>query len=580
MAIVAVFFLISSPSSYVQVSTQPTFFEPSRAFRATEDFAGILGQKGAGGVGDERAAAWVATRVKDLKITGYTQDFTAPLGDHTATLRNVAVVFPGESTEAVLVAAQRDPFSAGPSTSTAIAPPLVQAAGTGILLDLIQVFAARPHQKTLIFLSSDGGGYGGSGVDYFLRNDPRGADVRVVLSLYGLGREDQHQLQAGIEGPDRSAPGWYVQLAAATLDTAGIDLRLPGIATQVADHALALSSGEQTAGLRLGLPALQLYDAAPGRTTAAGLATQGAAVERLVLSLDSGTEIPRDPGTALLLGSGRYLTSRALGFLGALMLLPGALMALTWLAVTRIRPDAWLRHARNLMSFVLPLAALVLVCALASQAGLLPRYGLPAPPQDLSAQHPDYLISALLLVLGLALLFVSRHFLGYLRPREPLVMVETVKLSVGLIVLVVGLGLLTSYSPFSLLTGITAAWLWPLVTCFAEPPRPSANRRHRPFTNHLLLLSGLAAPALLYVYLVANTNLRWWEGWWYLLVQMVSGMYGLAGPAASVLITAGFLVLLGVKRLQLIPIETLGEHDDLSLVEPPRPRVRKVKRSG
>ncbi len=579
-AVLAVFFSISSPSSFVQVSTEPTFFEPSRAFRATEEFAGRFADTTAGGEGDKDAATWFVGRLRALTIPAYTQEFTAPLGDRSVSLNNVAVVFPGESRGTILVAAQRDPLLAGSSTSATKTPPLATASGTGILLDLIQVFAARPHEKTLIFLSSDGGGYGGLGVDYFLRNDPRGRDVRVVLSMYGLGREDRDQLQAGIEGPKSTTPGWYLQLAAATLDKAGLGIRSPGLATQVADHALTLCSGEQTAGLRLGVPALMLFDTGPGRTTAAGLATQGASMERLVLSLDGGTEIPSDPGTAVVLSSGRYLTSRTLGILGALMLLPGTLMALTWLAVTRIRPDAWLRYLRNLASFVLPLLGLLLLSWVAARAGLVPHYRLPAPPQDLPARRPEYLTTAALVVVGLAMLFVSRHFLGYLRPREPLVMAETVKLSVGLLVLVAGLTLLTSSSPFSMLTGITAAWAWPMVTCFAEPRRNSGARRRRPFANRLVLISGLTAPALLYVYLVVSSELRWWEGWWFLLVQTVSGSYGILSPIASVLITAGFLVLLGVKRLQLIPIETLGEHDDLSLVEPPPARVRKVKRSG
>jgi hypothetical protein len=580
LAIFAVFFSISSPSSFVQVSTEPTFFEPSRAFRATEQFAARFPDTAAGGDGDKEAASWFAGRLQALAIPGYEQEFTAPLGDHTASLNNVVVVFPGESREAILVAAQRDPLLVGSSAPATTTPPLAKASGTGILLDLIQVFAARPHEKTLIFVSSDGGGYGGLGVDYFLRNDPRGRDVRVVLSMYGLGRENRDYLRAGIEGPSTTAPGWYFQLAAATLGKAGLGVQSPGLGTQVADHALVLCSGEQTAGLRLGVPALMLFDTGPGRTTAAGLATQGSSMERLVLSLDAGTEIPSDPGTAVVLSSGRYLTSRELGILGALMLLPGALMAFTWLAVTRMRPDAWLRYLRNLASFVLPLLGLLLVSWVASRAGLLPHYRLPAPPQDPPARDPEYLIAAALFVVGLVLFFVSRHFLGYLRPREPLVMAETVKLSVGLLVLVAGLALLASSSPFSILTGITAAWAWPLVTCFAEPTRNSGTRGRRPITNRLLLMAGLTAPALLYLYLVVSTDLRWWEGWWFLLVQTVSGAYGILSPIASALITAGFLVLLGVKRLLLIPIETLGEHDDLSLVEPPPARVRKVKRRG
>jgi hypothetical protein len=59
---------------------------------------------------------------------------------------------------------------------------------------------------------------------------------------------------------------------------------------------------------------------------------------------------------------------------------------------------------------------------------------------------------------------------------------------------------------------------------------------------------------------------------------MVSGAYGVRGPASMVFITAGFLVLLGVKRMRVIPIETLEVQDELSLLEPPPPRGRRKER--
>jgi hypothetical protein len=187
-------------------------------------------------------------------------------------------------------------------------------------------------------------------------------------------------------------------------------------------------------------------------------------------------------------------------------------------------------------------------------------------------------VAAILIVLAITFLFLSRHYLGHLRPREPLIMAETMKLSTGLTMLVLGLIVLTAHSPFSLLTGVTAAWVWPLVTCFAEPRGPSVAWLPRTRGNAPLLLAGLAAPAVLYGYLVLGSDVTWWQGWWFLLVQSVSGAYGVLGPMASVLITTGFFTLLGVKRLQLVPVETLDDRDDFDLVEAAPPRVRRVKR--
>ena len=45
------------------------------------------------------------------------------------------------------------------------------------------------------------------------------------------------------------------------------------------------------------------------------------------------------------------------------------------------------------------------------------------------------------------------------------------------------------------------------------------------------------------------------------------------GPLAIVFITASFVVLLGAKRMRVVPIETLEVTDELSLLEPPVPRA-------
>lgn len=572
LGFVGVFLFISSPAATVPVSTKPTFFEAPRAFRTAQDMAERYPEPELGTEQAALAADWVAERLDAMGVPYSRSEATVPFGDRDVVVRTIAAVFPGASNEAIVVTASRDSIPDSPVSA------LGNAGGTAILLDLAQVFAARPHERTIVLLSTEAGRYAGLGLARYLRDESVDVDARIVLSLYGLGREERSSLLGDVAGTDGAAPGWYVQLVSRTLKEGGIRLETTGLMHQVADQALRLTQGEQVAGLAAGIPSLLLYDPGPGDPSSAGLATHGAAVERLVLSLDGGSEIPADPGTALVLGSGRYLTTRALSFLGMLMLLPAAAMALTWLAVSRVRPEVWLRYLRNLVSFALPLAVWSVAVWVASRWGAVPRYEAQAVPGSPPATEPDYVVAAALLVLGFALLILSRHYLGHLRPREPLVMAETIKLSTGLSMLVLGLVVLTAHSPFSLLTGITAAWMWPLVTCFAEPRPHAASWLPRARGNAPLLLAGLAAPAILYVYLVASTDIRWWQGWWFLLVQSVSGAYGVMGPIASVLMTAGFFTLLGVKRLQLVPLETLEERDDFDLVQAAPPRVRRVKR--
>jgi hypothetical protein len=78
-------------------------------------------------------------------------------------------------------------------------------------------------------------------------------------------------------------------------------------------------------------------------------------------------------------------------------------------------------------------------------------------------------------------------------------------------------------------------------------------------------------------YLAVGNDIGWLNAWWYVLVQASVRAYGIRGPAAVVFITAGFLVLLGVKRMRVVPIET-EIMDELSLLEPVVPRARRKPR--
>jgi hypothetical protein len=195
------------------------------------------------------------------------------------------------------------------------------------------------------------------------------------------------------------------------------------------------------------------------------------------------------------------------------------------------------------------------------------------------ATQPRLAPTLILILLGLAAFFLSRHFLGYLRPREARAATEMARLCTGFFSLFLGLGLMLSRSPFLLLPCLAAAWAWPLATCFAEPVYSGALWRHRFTSNAPVLLLGLLAPILIYSYVAVADGVGWLRAWWFLLVQTVSGAYGVRGPAAVVLITAAFLVLIGVKRMRVVPIETLEVTDELSLLELPVPRARRRPRA-
>jgi hypothetical protein len=569
----AVFLSVSSPASSVELASGPTFFDSSRAFRAAERMHTLYPDRRLDSADSEDVVNWFVEELPDPDMAE-TSVFRAPVGDEEVTLRNVAVVLQGTSEETVVVAAPRD------MPPVVKADPLAYSSGTAILLELVQVFYARPHQKTLVFLSTEDATTGGTGIDHFLDSNDLAENVSTIISIHGLGRERTTSLTAGVTAPQGTTPGWCVQLASRVLADVGLDLKVPGLLSQAADHALSLSRGDQVAGLSRGIASLRLYDDGTSNPTAAGLATQGAAIERLILSLDTGTEVPPDPGTALLLRSGRYLTQQAVTFLAVLMLLPTFAAFLIWLFSSRISTKAALRHLRNLLSFALPVAILFLLMYLLARAGMIPLYRFQVPTADGPSTQPRLAPTLMLILLGLLVLIVARRFLGYFRPREGRATTEMIRLSTGFFSLFIGLILMLSRSPFLILPCITAAWAWPLATCFAEPVYTGAFWRHRLTSNAPVLLLGLLAPLALYVYVAVGYGVGWWRTWWFLVVQTVSGAYGVLGPMAVVFIAAGLAVLFGVRRMRVVPIETLEVTDELSLLEPPVPRGRRKPRDS
>jgi len=570
-----VFLSISSPESSVELATGPTFFDSNRAFRAAEDMLKYYPDRTLDSADSRDVVNWIAEKLPDPDLATVTE-FQTPMGHEEITVRNVAVVLQGASRETIVLAAPRDI----PTVEDVVNfQPLDYASGTAILLELIQVFWARPHQKTLVFLSTEDIGTGGVGIDHFLKESGLAEHVSTILSIHGLGKERTTSLTAGVTAPQGTTPGWYIQLISRTLADVGLDLNVPGLLSQAADRALSLSRGDQVAGLSRGIASLRLYDHGSGSPTAAGMATQGASIERLILSLDSGTEVPSDPGTALLLRSGRYLTQQAVTLLAVLMLLPTLAVLLIWLFSSRVSASAAFRHLRNLLSFALPLALLMLLMYILSRVGMIPLYRFQVPTSLGPSTQPRLAPTLILVLVGLVVFVVSRRFLGYLRPREGRATTEMARLCTGFFSILIGMVLLLSRSPFLILISLTIAWAWPLATCFAEPVYSGAFWRQRLTTNAPVLLLGLIAPVALYVYIAVGYGVGWWRAWWFLIVQTVSGAYGVLGPLAVVFLAAGLAVLSGVKRMRVVPIETLEVTDELSLLEPPVPRARRKPRA-
>ena len=419
-----VFLSISSPASSVEVAIGPTFFDANRAFRLAEDMWRYYPERSLDSEDAAGVTSWMEEKFSAFG-TPIVDPFQAPLGDREVTLRNIGLVLQGSGDQAILISAPRD------TPAVVKVDPLAYSSGTAVLMELVQVFASRPTRRLMIFLSTEDASNGGLGIDHFLDTSDLTPSISTILSFQGLGKERTRALQAGVTAPQNTTPGWYVQLGGRVLRNPAWRSRCPASrrsrrTTRWLCRAVTRWPGSAGASRRC---ASTTKPVATPRQPASP--TQGAAIERLIMSLDAEPEIPADPGTALVLSSGRYLTSRAVTLLAALMVLPTIAVLLIWLFSSRITPHGALMHVRNLFSFAIPLALIFVLAYALAQWGLIPLYNGQVPTSPGPATNPRLGPTLLLILLGGALFVISRHFLGYLRPRESRAATEMTRLCVG-----------------------------------------------------------------------------------------------------------------------------------------------------
>jgi len=574
LASAAVFVSISSPSAVIEPATDEPFFDAPRAFRAAEEmWERLVGQADmTEAEAESDLLDWFEDQLPSANMTAV-ETYKAPMGGESVELTNYTVVLEGVAPEVVVIAAPRD------IPSGVRIQPLSYTSGTGVLLEMITVFSARPHSKTLVFLSTEDSATGGLGIDHFLQTSELADQVSAIISINSLGKvaagtENAHELSVGVTSTRNMTPGWLLQLVSASFARSEVDLVVPGLWRQAAERTMALAEGDQIAGLTNGIPSIRLYDDSPGAPSSTGLRAHGPALERLVLSLDQGAELPGDPGTALLLESGRYLTNAAVTLLAILCLTPSLGALVIWMNASRPKFVTLLRHLRNVASFALPLALTMLMAYFLSLGGLIPVYRFQVPSEGEATQVGIGPLLILLIVL-IGTFVVSRRFLGYFRPKESRPTTEMTKLSTAYLSIFFGLTLLTARSAFLMLACLSIAWAWPLATCFAEPIYRGVFIRRRLATNLPLFVAGFIMPLVFYGYVSSGRGVGWFSTGWFLLVQTMSGVYGFAAPLGLIFVFAGLAVLLGVKRMRVTPVESLDVGDEMSMLEIPTPRSRR-----
>jgi hypothetical protein len=486
---------ILRPGPYPASALPPSFDDASATSLATElvrDFP----DRQPGTPGATGAADWVKSEFSlyglPTAVDGWEQEIPGLGRVH---LDNLVTVIPGASQDSILVLAHRDNIGVGPGAND-------NASGTAALIELARGYgklgtvAGRPKpMHTLIFLSSDGGAYGGYGAERFAATWPGRDRLRAVVALDGLGGSAAPRLELSGYAPRSPTPALLRTADVRVAEQQGRLPSRPGWLAQLVDLAVPFGYGEQAPFLSRGISAVRLStasDRAAGAATdtTAGLnvkrfAQLGRAADSILSSLDGGVELAGGTTAHVYLGN-KIIRGWAIELVLLVALIPFFAGTIDLFARCRRRrlplAGGW-RALRVRLAVWLWVALLV---GLGALAGVFPR-GSDIPPAPDSPAVRSWPVASLLALSGLAILgwWRARRTLA---PPAPATDDEVLGGYVVSLLTLGGVSVATTViSPYGLVFVLPSlyAWLW----------LPQVNRSSG-WVRDTLYGIGLAGPAL------------------------------------------------------------------------------------
>jgi hypothetical protein len=554
-------------------------FDGESALTLAEELARNHPNRAPGTSGAVGAADWVTEKMRffgfrpnaNVHVDAFTDVFEAEIpGRGRVTLRNLGFVVKGRSADTIVVMAHRDDSGLGAGAND-------NASGTAALLELARIYAppvgataqASP-EHTFLFLSTDGGAFGGLGAARFVTKSPYRNQVVAVVNLDSIAGRGRPRLEIGGDEA-RSPAAALVQTAAARItEQTGSGPGRTSALGQLIDLGFPFSLYEQAPFVGRGIPAVTLTTAGdrppstfgdtPERLDRRRLGEIGRAAQGVVGSLDEGLELARGTRSYVYLGQ-RIVRGWAIQFALVAMLLPFAVTAVDLFARCRRRriPVApALRAYRSRLGFWLWAGAMFLFLAL---VGVWPR-GAPRPiaPETGAAGNWPVLGLLLLALLALPGWLVSRARLAPRRratAEEELAGHSAAMLGLGLVALLV-----VATNPFALLFVLPSLhiWLW-----------LPHSRDRRAVVRIALVAAGLIGPFILLGSFMFRFGLGLDAPWY--LAQLVAIDYV---PLTSLVLALVWLA--GAAQLGAIAVGRYTPYPSAA-ERPPRGPIRNTVRA-
>ena len=464
-ALAALLLAVSAPGTLPRSPLEP-LFDGRAATVLADTLSTQYPSRVPGTTEAEEAAVWYRETVSSLGIETTDDTWTEDLPElGTVTLTNVVSVIPGRSDDTIVLVAHRD--NAGPDH-----PLGDNATGTAALVELARSFApqeAGPDpqpQHTLVFVSTDGGAYGGAGAERFAEASPlaQAAVAAVVVDRPG-GRGRPRIALAGDDAT--SASRVLVRTALARLrEEVAVPPELPSLATQVLDLGLPFAADEQgrllghhLAAVTLTTPGAATVSASDSQVATGRLEAMGEAAEALVDSLDASA------GGALRTPDGLFFGDRAVSGWAVrltliLLVVPITLAVVDLLVRCRRRRVALASAFRSIRTRLLIWAFAGALLALAAVVGVLPTgASLPLPAYTSAVADPP--TGALV---AMAAGFVLVWLAGRRRivPRRPASPDERLAGLAAALALLCGVAVVLAIAkPYALVFVLPSLYAWP-----------------------------------------------------------------------------------------------------------------------
>jgi Peptidase family M28 len=532
-------FTVYRPQPLRAPTLQPEF-DGAAAALAAREFAGQFPVRTPGSPTARDATNSVAEQLRQFGLATEIDRFHAKIpGRGDVQLENVRALREGRSNQIIVAVAHRDNSGASPGAND-------NGSGTAALIELARSFAnARvPPQPptpnhTILFLSTDGGAFGGLGAEHFAEHYQFRKRVVATVNLDAIGGRGPPHLVFGGDTPRFASPELVRTASERILEQTRAEPTRPGVLAQLLDLAFPLSLYEQSPFVDRGIAAITLTSAGdrppssfadtPENLVARRLAGLGRSSQALLGSLDDEVELAEGTSSYVYLGE-RVVRGWAVVLILFAALLPCLAVIVDLFARLRRRhiPLApALRSYRSRLAFWLYAALLFELFALLGvwETG---ADRPPAPELSPGTHWP----TVGLVVYGA--LLAGGWLIGRdrLLPRRPVADAEELAGQVGALLALAVLSLLVvAMNPYSVLFLLPSlhAWIW------------LPQLRHRSLAARAATyVAGFGGPLLL----VGAVALRFDLGFdapWYLAQLAAVGFV----PFPALLVTAAWLAVAG-----------------------------------